>query len=144
MPTIPAVLIVEDDAPTRHLLEALVHRNHYEAVLAGDGAEALDLLAASEFEVILLDLLLPKVDGREILRRVELATPYLLHRIIIVTAASPAEYHDCEATRSVWCILRKPFELSALEEQMMECSAEYRREASRLAARSAPSPAKTA
>lgn len=143
MSSSPAVLIVEDDTPTRHLLEALVRRNHYEPVLASDGKAALQSLEAVDFDVILLDLLLPEVDGREILRRVELTTPHLLHRIIVVTAASPAEYFECESIRSVWCIVRKPFELSALEEQMLKCCAERRREAARVAA-PAPPPAKTA
>lgn len=139
MSPIPIILVVEDDVPTCHLLEALVRRNHYEPVLAGDGRQALQALEATDFDVILLDLFLPRIDGREILRRVELATPHLLHRTIVVTAASPAEYADCEAIRSVWCVVRKPFELSALEEQMLECCAERQREAARIAASAPPS-----
>ena len=143
MSPIPAALIVEDDAHTRHLLEALVRRNHCQAVLAADGAAALESLAAADFDVILLDLLLPKIDGWEILRRVELATPHLLRRIVIVTAASAAESCECAPIRSVRHILRKPFELRALEEQILECVAERRRVVATLAA-AAPSPAKTA
>lgn len=142
MSQVPAVLIVEDDPPTRHLLEALVRRHHYEAVAAGDGRTALQSLETRDFEVILLDLLLPEVDGLEILLRVERTAPQLLHRVIVVTAALPAEYFACEPIRSVWSIVRKPFELSALEEQLLECCAERRREPASVAA--APSPAKPA
>jgi DNA-binding response OmpR family regulator len=128
-----AVLIVEADLPTRHLLEAVVRRNQFTASASGDGEAALHELEATDFDVILLDLFLPRIDGWEILRRLDLATPHLLHRIIVVTAASESEYRDCEPIRSVWCVMHKPFELAALEEQLLECCAQRQRDAARLA-----------
>lgn len=115
------VLIVEDDSATRHLLEVLVRRNELQPALASDGATALEHLETSDFDVILLDLFLPVIDGWEILRRVSLATPHLLSRVLVVTAASPTECEDFEPIRSVWCVLHKPFELRALEDQLLRC-----------------------
>lgn len=52
MSAIPTVLIVEDDVPTRHLLEALVRRNRYEPVVAGDGRRAVQSLETTEFDLM--------------------------------------------------------------------------------------------
>jgi CheY-like chemotaxis protein len=141
MSSLPTILIVEDDAGTRHLLEVIVRRNDCHPVAVVDGKAALQALESVDFDLVLLDLLLPKLDGREILRRISLATPHLLRRIIVVTALAPAEYLECEAISAVWSILRKPFELSLLEKQMLACRAECAREAERVAALS-PSPAR--
>jgi CheY-like chemotaxis protein len=65
MPNLSAVLIVENDDATRHLLEALVRRNHFQPTLSGDGKTALQSLESNDFDVILLDLLLPELDGRD-------------------------------------------------------------------------------
>lgn len=115
------VLIVEDDSATRHLLEVLVRRNALSPTLAADGGTAIEHLETSDFDVILLDLFLPGIDGWEILRRVSRTTPHLLGRILVVTAASPAECEDFEPMQSVWCVLHKPFELRALEDQLLRC-----------------------
>ncbi len=138
MAKVPVVLIIEDDAATRHLLEALVRRNHFRPVVAGDGKDGLGQLETTDFDVILLDLILPEIDGWEVLRRLDLATPHLLRRIVVVTAAPDAQSRNCDPMRSVWCVIRKPFDLQELEDQMLGCCAERRREAARVAAPMSP------
>lgn len=118
-----AVLIVEDDAATRHLLEAVVLRHRLSAALAADGRSALQQLATAEFDLILLDLFLPDLDGRDILAWLASTRPHLLRRVVVVTSALEAEYRACEAIRLVWSIIRKPFELRVLEAQILECCA---------------------
>ena len=135
MLTRSAVLIVEDDSATRHLLEVLVRRNDCDAVRAADGETALEHLETSDFDVILLDLFLPGIDGWEVLRRISLATPHLLQRIIVVTAASAGECEGFEPLQSVWCVLHKPFELRVLEEQLLGCRAASLAESRRASAK---------
>ncbi|HEY0373003.1 MAG TPA: response regulator [Thermoanaerobaculia bacterium] len=121
---VSAVLIVEDDSATRHLLEVLVRRNNCEPLLAADGRAALRHLETSDFDVILLDLFLPgDVDGWEVLRRLSLTTPHLLSRVVVITAASPVECKGFEPIASVWCTFHKPFELWAVEQQLRHCRA---------------------
>lgn len=57
------ILIVEDDPDIQELLQNFLQEAGYETVLAGDGVEALSLFSAHTFDLILLDLLLPKIDG---------------------------------------------------------------------------------
>jgi two-component system, chemotaxis family, chemotaxis protein CheY len=68
MPTeAPTILIVEDDEDARDLLKRILDAKGFNAAVAGDGAEALQYLRASEDEVdlILLDLMMPKMNGWE-------------------------------------------------------------------------------
>jgi CheY-like chemotaxis protein len=123
MPRALAVLIVENDVPTQHLLSALAHRNHFEWRIAGDGRDALRDLRANDFDLILLDLLLPGLNGMEVLGQVAQDMPHLLRRIIVITAAAEALYHDCEPLKAVWGLLRKPFDLRLLETEMIGCCA---------------------
>lgn len=117
------ILIIEDDEPTRILLAAVARRNHFRPQLCADGREALEHLPSGTWAAIILDLLLPEVDGVEVLRELGRTAPHLLERVVVVTAAARGQYADCEELRAVHCVLRKPFELTALEEQILQCSA---------------------
>ena len=57
------LLIVEDEPDIQELLEAYLHDAGYETTIAGDGVEALAKFQKAKFDLILLDLMLPKIDG---------------------------------------------------------------------------------
>ena len=57
------LLIVEDEPDIQELLEAYLHDARYETTIAGDGVEALAKFQKDKFDLILLDLMLPKIDG---------------------------------------------------------------------------------
>ena len=81
------ILIVEDDPDIQELLQNFLQEAGYETALAGDGVEALSLFSAHAFDLILLDLLLPKIDGFgvcELIRR-QSQIP-----IIMLTITSPS------------------------------------------------------
>ena len=62
------VLVVEDDPHIRELVALHLGLEGLEAMLIGDGREALDRLAATRFDLVVLDLMLPGVDGLTICR----------------------------------------------------------------------------
>ena len=75
------ILIVEDEPEMARLLMGGLREESYEVSLAKDGRAALEISAMEPFDVILLDLMLPKVDGLEVakqLRRREQETPVLM------------------------------------------------------------------
>jgi DNA-binding response OmpR family regulator len=75
------VLIVEDEPEMARLLMGGLREESYEVSLAKDGSAALEISALESFDIILLDLMLPKVDGLEVarcLRRREQETPVLM------------------------------------------------------------------
>lgn len=88
----PAVLIVDDEFPIRKMLVEVLTLEGFPTETAVNGREALEILAQSEPRVVLLDLLMPEVDGRGVVEQLE-ANPALRskHRIILVSAFANLE-----------------------------------------------------
>ncbi|CAN5452344.1 response regulator transcription factor [soil metagenome] len=74
------VLVVDDEPILRDTIEFNLRREGYEVILASDGQEALDLAQANELDLIILDIMLPVVDGLQVLRtlREDSTVPVLL------------------------------------------------------------------
>jgi DNA-binding response OmpR family regulator len=65
----PVVLVVEDEPSIAEVVALYLHRAGFEVLSAGDGEEALELLAQATPDLVVLDLMLPKIDGYEVTRR---------------------------------------------------------------------------
>ncbi|MDP3278146.1 MAG: PAS domain S-box protein [Deltaproteobacteria bacterium] len=65
-----SILVVDDDAVTRHILYDYLVRAGYEAIVAASGQEALERLRSTPVSLVLLDLVLPDVDGYDVLRQI--------------------------------------------------------------------------
>lgn len=124
MPPLTTVLVIEDDLATQQVLTAVLHRRALTVVCADDGATAMELLERQEFGAILLDLLLPEVSGFEVLRRLAAARPELLARTIVMTAAHESVWRDCPYVPQTRQVVRKPFEMAALERDILACCSE--------------------
>src|SRR5947209_18281488 len=77
----PRVLVVDDEPAVRRALERALTLDNYTVELAADGQEALDALAASPADAVVLDVMMPRVDGLEVARRMRRAgdrTPILM------------------------------------------------------------------
>jgi DNA-binding response OmpR family regulator len=79
------ILVVDDEPSIREIVSLYLKRSGYEATTVADGQAAVDALARQVFDLVVLDLMLPQVDGLEITRRLRAAsqTP-----IIMLTARS--------------------------------------------------------
>ena len=62
------ILVVEDNANTRKLMETVLLQNGYQPVLACDGVEALEVLDRKHIDLIVLDIMMPRMDGYELVR----------------------------------------------------------------------------
>jgi CheY-like chemotaxis protein len=62
---LPRILLVDDEALVRHTLEAGLRPNGYEVLHAGDGDEALDVLASEPVDLVVTDLAMPRREGIE-------------------------------------------------------------------------------
>ncbi len=67
MPKTKRVLVVEDERPIANALVLKLTNSGFEADAANDGAEALEMIGKGSYDVILLDLMMPKMDGFEML-----------------------------------------------------------------------------
>lgn len=74
------ILVVEDEPEIQELLAAYLRHEGYEVTAAGDGMEAIDVFRAGSFDLVLLDIMLPKIDGFgvcELIRR-ESSVPIIM------------------------------------------------------------------
>jgi CheY-like chemotaxis protein len=82
-----AVLIVEDDPPLRGLLRTLMNRaGPYDVATCADGEEAIEVLAEQSFDVILLDLMMPRKDGYAVIDYLRAHKPAQLRVVLVMTA----------------------------------------------------------
>jgi CheY-like chemotaxis protein len=82
----PTVLVVEDDLATREMLRASLEREHFTVVEAGNGQEALTQLATVRPALILLDLMMPEMDGFQFTREVRTHAEWRDIPILVMTA----------------------------------------------------------
>src|SRR5258708_516225 len=78
----PRGLVGDDDAVLRTLLTTVLKRHGYRVETACNGEEAVEILSAMTFDAVILDLMMPRVDGFEVLERLEVRFPSLLGRVI--------------------------------------------------------------
>ena len=112
MPHAPTILIVDDDPAIRKMLVEVLSLEGYPTETAVNGREALDLLARGGARVVLLDLLMPVLDGRGVMTELQ-ANPAERgrHKVILVSAITNLEgARDLEPDS----ILPKPFTVEQL------------------------------
>jgi CheY-like chemotaxis protein len=93
LPTERKLLVVDDDEDARRLISAYLSEEGYEIQTAGNGREALDLLGPFAPDLVILDLMMPVMDGMAFLDTIRADPPYRYLPVIIVTAKvlSPEE-----------------------------------------------------
>ena len=82
----PRILLVEDNELNRDALSRLLARRGYEVVMAEDGARALELADQQSFDIILMDVGLPVMDGHEVTRRLRAREATARKPILALTA----------------------------------------------------------
>ncbi|HCC78008.1 MAG: two-component system response regulator [Chloroflexi bacterium GWB2_49_20] len=87
----PVILVVDDQLINIELLEAHLVPQGYEIVTAANGEEALGKLSSDQIDLILLDVMMPGMDGFEVTRRIRQDTIHRLLPIILVTALRDKE-----------------------------------------------------
>ena len=91
MRTPPRVLIADDNAANLRILRTRLTADGYDVVTAADGAEALAAARDSSPDLILLDIMMPKVDGVEVCRRLKKQQGASFMPVILVTAMTDAK-----------------------------------------------------
>ena len=105
------ILIVEDDLDIQELLKNFLQEVGYAVTLASDGIEAISLFASTHFDLILLDIMLPKIDGFTVC---ELIRKQSRVPIIMLTALNGEEEQIRGLDLQVDDYITKPFSLMVL------------------------------
>jgi DNA-binding NtrC family response regulator len=115
-------LVVDDDDPIRTMLANVVGRQDLDVDTARDGAEAIAQIDKDGYSVIVLDLMMPRVDGFGVLEHLGAHHPEKLRRTIIASAVPESEIRKKFAL-PVYRIHIKPFDMSRLIDDIRQCCA---------------------
>jgi len=114
------VLVAEDDADVRALIGAVLRRSGHAIEFAADGRETIEALREGDFDVVLLDLMMPTASGFEVLAWMHRAKPGMAKRSVIVVTAMAEKDLKNLADGRVFAILRKPFDINDLQARIAE------------------------
>jgi CheY-like chemotaxis protein len=106
------ILVAEDDELTRFLLKISLEQSGHEVVAAANGREALQQALIKKPDVLILDLMMPGVNGTEVIRQLRSIPEYAELRIIIVTGT--ANPHAIPETAMADALLQKPVPIEEL------------------------------
>lgn len=113
-------LVVEDEAPLRTLYDIVLKGLNFEVLHAADGQQAIDILEEQSPQVILLDILLPKVNGAVVLDYLHM-TPHLQSTPIIIVSAH-AEFSRLSASALFLLKPVRPDDIKRAVTQMLTVS----------------------
>ncbi len=115
------ILVVDDDATVREMLRAVLERHDLIVDAAADGTAATSFLREQQYAVVMLDLVMPGLDGFAILEKLagaELTSPPV---VLVVTAADRATIDRLDA-RHIHGIVRKPFDPEEIARLVVACA----------------------
>ncbi|MBC7256760.1 MAG: response regulator [Chloroflexi bacterium] len=106
----PKVLVVDDDAGIRETMADILALEGYEVTLAADGEEAIAIAQRERFDVALLDIRMPKMDGVETLKILKKMAPEM--RVIMITGFEVGDLADEAMEFGAEAVFRKPLDVA--------------------------------
>jgi DNA-binding response OmpR family regulator len=110
----PIILCVDDEPANLKLLENILVPRGYEVVSAATGEEALLKIKTRTIDLVLLDLMLPGMDGLQVSRKIKENKKYRNIPIIMLTAHTGVESYIKSLSNEVFAHFQKPFETDEL------------------------------
>lgn len=123
MVTKGSVLVVDDEVNLCRILGAKLTKSGYDVTSVHDGMQAVEKVRESDFDVVLLDLILPKMDGLTALAKIRSMRNSL--PVIVMTACENAEALEQARMHGVFAYVNKPFDLDSLV-NLVQCTAQER------------------
>ena len=112
------ILVVDDDSAIRALLMTILRRRGHSVDTAKNGAEAVQRCARCSYSLVLLDLMMPVMNGYEFLETLEGLTPSERPMVIVLTAGGLPAHLNPEIVSGT---VRKPFDIEMLVETVTAC-----------------------
>ena len=108
------ILLVDDDPLIRKLLDQVLEKGGHSVISAVDGEQALDLFKNNKIDLVITDVLIPKIDGIQLVKNIIEENPWI--PIIIIDSYDKREMIKSELPKEDIYFLRKPFKTKILEE----------------------------
>jgi DNA-binding response OmpR family regulator len=114
------ILVADDDQSIRQLLCTIVRRERFEVDCVADGLEAIEKLKEHEYAVILVDLMMPRVDGFGVIQYLAKHPPRVKPVVLVITAYADQKFKMVDPN-IVAGVIRKPFEVGELGNLIRLC-----------------------
>lgn len=115
------LLIVDDDAAIRALLQRVALRAGFEVETARDGQEAIEILEYRLYDIVIVDLMMPRVSGFQLIEKISALQPR--PTVIVATALTNGDVSRIDDSM-IRRVIRKPFDLDALAVVLIETASE--------------------
>ena len=112
-------LVVDDDGGIRVLVCRILAREGFTVDTARDGAEAIEKLLEGDYDLITLDLMMPRIDGMGVVKYLVEHRPESLGRVVVMTAFGASALS--QVCPPVARFIEKPFNVDTLIAQATEC-----------------------
>jgi CheY-like chemotaxis protein len=112
------ILVVDDSATVRKFVAASLNMKGFRVITAADGIEALEKMPADKFDLIILDLNMPDMDGFEFMRSVRETPEYSEIPIIILSSMTDMKNKDLALEMGAVAFLEKPLSTEAIQREV--------------------------
>lgn len=116
----PRVLVADDEDAIRTLVSRMLRRAGFDPLEARDGQQAIEQLDSNGFDVVVLDLMMPRVDGFGVIDHLINTQPKMIEKTIVMTAFPKTAAR--ERLHQLCCILSKPFDVEELVTLVRDCA----------------------
>jgi CheY-like chemotaxis protein len=118
------ILVADDDPSIRQLLGTIVRREGLIVDCVADGVEAIEKLQECAYTVILLDLMMPRLDGFGVIDYLREHPPPFKPIVLVITAYADQKFREVDPA-VVAGVVRKPFEISEIGSLARLCAKEF-------------------
>ena len=112
-----SLLIIDDEPPIRTLLKRVAERAGFAVDTARDGVEALEMLARKDYAIAIVDLMMPRLSGYELVQKISTLKPR--PTVIVATALTNSDVASLDDSM-VRRVIRKPFDIHAVAAALIE------------------------
>jgi DNA-binding response OmpR family regulator len=114
-------LIVDDDKAVRRLLARVAERAGFEVDTAKDGVQALEMLERKQYEIAIVDLMMPRMSGYDLVQKISTLAPRPV--VIVATALMNGDVSSLDDSM-VRRVIKKPFDINAVANSLVEIARE--------------------
>ena len=110
----PLIMVVDDEPDILAMLDMILRRHGYETILSEGGEEVIELIRQKKPDLILLDLMMPRIEGTELLRRLRSDEALRDIPVVVVSVRSTIEKESREAMELADEYITKPIDVPVL------------------------------
>ncbi len=114
------ILVADDDPDLLELLKMDLDFQGYEVIAAQNGKEALELATKEKLDLVLLDVMMPYIDGYHVASELSAKLGNQVPKIVIMTSRDTVREKGIAMMSGAISVLQKPFEMAALHKKIKE------------------------